>query len=108
MSDERKKWSRVRPALVVLLLFVLYPLSMGPTIRLAIATDRGPHFIRWAYWPLLQMANRYDAPGKLLADYIRLWAKSDSRIDYISGQGIGFAYKKGTWLMQFWSADPPE
>jgi len=107
MSEEPKR-SRAWIAWALIAVLVLYPLSIGPTVRLVIATERGPHFLCWAYWPLLQLANRFDAPGKLLAGYINLWGKSDSHFDYISGQGIGFSYKKDNWLMQFWSVDPPE
>jgi hypothetical protein len=72
MSDEPKKWSRKWIAWTVVALFVLYPLSEGPALWLAMYVGTGPAEDAWrsAYAPILwarlhsddieRAANRYD------------------------------------------------
>jgi hypothetical protein len=75
MSDEPKKRSRAWIGWSAgLLLFVLYPLSIGPATWLVV--NKRPQMLEaWGttYDPLLWVAHRSDMSSDLLNRYLGLW-----------------------------------
>jgi hypothetical protein len=75
MSDEPKKQSRAWIAWTLIALFVLYPLSIGPTLWLVgIALPRnGAQAWRTAFAPIFWGCNCSDTLSDLLNSYIVWW-----------------------------------
>jgi hypothetical protein len=79
MSDEPKKRPRAWIGWTALVLFVLYPLSMGPVWWLddhfgpwGSGIVSGPQFT--AYAPLFWLGERFPSFGNALHWYVHLWS----------------------------------
>jgi hypothetical protein len=71
MSDEPKKWSRRWIWWTAIVLFVLYPLSIGPVAW--IAHGEAPIWLMYAYLPVLWTAEASPpAVAKALNQYMQL------------------------------------
>ena len=76
MSDEQKKRPWVWIGWMVGLLFLLYPLSMGPVIRYAKRTD-APMTV---YEPLFCLCDACGPLDTMKDEYLRLWNRGIVRI----------------------------
>ncbi|HEV3299839.1 MAG TPA: hypothetical protein VG055_09360 [Planctomycetaceae bacterium] len=85
MSDEPKKRSRAWIWWALILMFVLYPLSVGPSMRLASSSDSWLQFHSIVFEPLFWVSEQSETIDSAFGWYSRVWAREETEGQRLHG-----------------------